>query len=129
MKGFRLLGKAVRHGEGYEAPAGLWKQCTEDGTIQALSKYSTSPGRELIGLTDGPSFDGETQLYYVATIYVVFFSFLYTALAIGFPPYYLQVVIKSIPFGFAVSYVISTAINPIAMKLSYWTCSKDTEKK
>lgn len=56
--------------------------------------------------------------------YVVFFGFLYTALAIGFPPNYLQVVLKSIPFGFAVSYVISVAINPIAMKLSLWTCSK-----
>jgi len=59
------------------------------------------------------------------SIYVVFFSFLYTALAIGFPSYYLQVVVKSIPFGFAVSYIISVAINPIAMKFSYWTCSKD----
>jgi len=58
------------------------------------------------------------------TIYVVFFSLLYTALAIGFPPYFLQVVVKGIPFGFAVSYVISVAINPVAMKLSYWTCSK-----
>jgi len=69
IKGFRLLGKAVRHGEGYEAHAQLWKQCYADGTAQALAKYSTSPGRELIGLSDGSSFDGETQLYYVAAIY------------------------------------------------------------
>jgi len=69
MKGFKLLGKAVRHGEGYEAPSRLWQQCYADGTIQALSEYSTSPGKELIGLTDGSSFDGETQMYYVATIY------------------------------------------------------------
>jgi len=68
MKGFRLIGKSVRHGEGYEAVAGLWQRCYADGTIQALSAYSTSPGKELIGLTDGSSFDGETQLYYVATI-------------------------------------------------------------
>jgi len=59
------------------------------------------------------------------SIYVVFFGFLYTALAIGFPPYYLQVVIKGIPFGFVVSYVISVAINPVALKLALWTCSKD----
>jgi len=60
--------------------------------------------------------------------YVVFFSFLYTALAIGFPPYYLQTVIKGIPYSFAVSYVFSVAINPVAMKLSLWTCSKDEGK-
>lgn len=59
-----------------------------------------------------------------ASFYVVFFSFLYTALAIGFPSYYLQVVIKGIPLGFAVSYVISVAVNPVAMKLSLLTCSK-----
>lgn len=69
MKGFKLLGKAVRYGEGYEVPSRLWQQCHADGTIQALTKFSTSPGKELIGLTDGSSFDGETQLYYVATIY------------------------------------------------------------
>ena len=57
-------------------------------------------------------------------IYVIFFSFLYTALAIGFPPYYLSVVIKGFPLGFTVSYIISVAINPVAMKLSYWMCSK-----
>jgi len=67
-----------------------------------------------------------TTLIY-CTFNVIFFSLLYTALAIGFPPYYLQVVVKGIPFGFAVSYVISVAINPVAMKLSFWTCSK-TEK-
>ncbi|MDR0324818.1 MAG: hypothetical protein LBI19_01815 [Oscillospiraceae bacterium] len=60
-----------------------------------------------------------------SSIYVVFFGFLYTALAIGFPPYYLQTVMKGIPLGFAVSYVLSVGINPIAMKLSFWTCSKD----
>lgn len=69
MKGFRLLGKTVRHGEGYDAPAQLWLQCNTDGTTQSLAEYSTSPGKELIGLTDGSSFDGKTQLYYVATIY------------------------------------------------------------
>jgi len=68
-----------------------------------------------------------TTLIY-CSLYVVFFSFLYTAFAIGFPPYYLQVVVKSIPFGFAVSYVISIVINPAAMKLSFWTCSKDISK-
>ncbi|MDR0324819.1 MAG: helix-turn-helix domain-containing protein [Oscillospiraceae bacterium] len=69
MKEFRLIGKAVRHGEGYDAPSQLWHQCHADGTTRALTGLSTSPGRELIGLSDGSSFDGETQLYYVATFY------------------------------------------------------------
>lgn len=60
--------------------------------------------------------------------YVIFFGLLYTALAIGFPPNYLQVVIKGIPLGFAVSYVISLAVSPIALKLSLWICSKDSKK-
>lgn len=59
-----------------------------------------------------------------SAIYVLFFAFLYTALAIGFPSNYLIVVINGIPMSFAVSYVISVAINPIAMRLSFWTCSK-----
>jgi hypothetical protein len=59
-----------------------------------------------------------------SSIYVVFFSFFYTALAIGFPSHYFKVVIQGIPLGFAVSYVISVVINPVAMKLSFWTCSK-----
>lgn len=62
-----------------------------------------------------------------SSFYVTFFGLFYTALAIGFPPNYLQVVINSIPLGFAVSYVISLAINPVAMKLTLWTCSKDSK--
>jgi len=69
MKGFKLIGKSIRHGEGYSAAAGLWQQCHADGTVQALTEFSTSPGKELIGLVDGSSFNGETQLYYVAAIY------------------------------------------------------------
>jgi AraC family transcriptional regulator len=73
MEGFKLIGKAIRHGgwsrDGYEVSTQLWQQCHADGTIQELTEYSTSPRKELIGLADGTSFDGETQLYYVATIY------------------------------------------------------------
>jgi hypothetical protein len=62
------------------------------------------------------------------SIYVVVFGFLYTALAIGFPAYYFMVVLKGMPLSFAVCYVVGVAINPIALKLSFWTCSKSTEK-
>ncbi|MDR1687779.1 MAG: AraC family transcriptional regulator [Clostridiales bacterium] len=68
MQGFRLIGKAVRS-QGYEIPAQLWQKCFEDGTTTTLCKKSASPRREIIGLTDGTSFDGKAQMYYVATIY------------------------------------------------------------
>ena len=67
-----------------------------------------------------------TTFIYVS-FYVVIFGCLYTALAIGFPPYYLMVVLKGIPLSFAVCYIVGVAINPIALKLSFWTCSKSTE--
>jgi hypothetical protein len=68
-----------------------------------------------------------TTFIYVS-IYVVIFGLLYTALAIGFPSYYFLVVLKGIPLSFAVCYVAGVAINPIALKLSFWICSKSTEK-
>jgi len=68
-----------------------------------------------------------TTFIYVS-FYVIIFGFLYTVLAIGFPPYYLMVVLKGMPLSFAVCYVVGVAINPIALKLSFWTCSKGTEK-
>jgi len=67
-----------------------------------------------------------TTFIYVS-FYVVIFGFLYTALAIGFPPYFLIVVLKGIPLGFAVCYVAGVAVNPIALKLSFWICSKKGE--
>jgi len=68
-----------------------------------------------------------TTFMYVS-FYVVIFGLLYTALAIGFPPYYFMVVLKGIPLSFAVCYVVGVAINPIALKLSFWTCSKSADK-
>ena len=67
-----------------------------------------------------------TTFVYVS-FYVVIFGVLYTALAVGFPPYFLLVVLKGMPLSFAVCYVVGVAINPIALKLSFWTCSKNTE--
>jgi len=72
-----------------------------------------------------------TTFIYVS-FYVVIFGFLYTALAIGFPPYYLMVVLKGMSLNFAVCYIVGVTINPIALKLSFWTCGKNmdfTEKK
>jgi hypothetical protein len=68
-----------------------------------------------------------TTFIYVSC-YVVIFGCLYTGLAIGFPPYYLMVVLKGIPLSFAVCYVVGVAINPLALKLSFWTCSKNIEQ-
>ena len=68
-----------------------------------------------------------TTFIYVS-FYVVIFGFLYTALAIGFPSYFFIVVLKGMPLSFAVCYVVGIVINPIALKLSFWTCSKSTEK-
>jgi len=68
-----------------------------------------------------------TTFIYVS-FYVVIFGFLYTALAIGFPPYFLIVVLKGIPLSFAVCYAAGVAVNPLALKLSFWTCSKSAEK-
>ena len=68
-----------------------------------------------------------TTFIYVS-FYVVIFGFLYTALAIGFPPYYFLVVLKGMPLSFAVCYAVGVVINPIALKLSFWTCSKSMEK-
>ena len=64
-----------------------------------------------------------TTFIYVS-FYVVIFGFLYTALAIGFPPYFFIVVLKGMPLSFAVCYVAGVAVNPLALRLSYWTCSK-----
>jgi AraC family transcriptional regulator len=68
MKGFRMLGKGIRHGEGYEAQIQFWQRCFMDGTSTELAAYSTSPGKELFGVVDGASYDGKTQMYYVAVI-------------------------------------------------------------
>jgi len=62
------------------------------------------------------------------SFYVVIFGVLYTALAIGFPPYFFLVVLKEIPLSFAVCYIAGVAVNPIALKLSFWTCGKNDRK-
>ncbi|MDR1869674.1 MAG: hypothetical protein LBQ82_06790 [Treponema sp.] len=68
-----------------------------------------------------------TTFIYVS-FYVVIFGVLYTALAIGFPPYFFLVVLKGIPLSFAVCYIAGVAVNPIALKLSFWTCGKNDRK-
>ncbi|MCL1931885.1 MAG: hypothetical protein FWF55_08710 [Treponema sp.] len=72
------------------------------------------------------AYNALTTFVYVS-FYVVIFGILYTALAIGFPPYFLLVVLKGMPLSFAVCYVVGVAINPLALKLSFWTCSKNAE--
>jgi hypothetical protein len=69
-----------------------------------------------------------TTFIYVS-FYVVIFGFLYTALAIGFPPYFLIVVLKGMPLSFAVCYVAGVAVNPLALRLSLWICSKSQRRQ
>jgi hypothetical protein len=64
-----------------------------------------------------------TTFIYVS-FYVVIFGFLYTALAIGFPPYFLIAVLKGMPLSFAVCYVTGVAVNPLALRLSFWMCGR-----
>jgi len=64
-----------------------------------------------------------TTFIYVS-FYVVIFGFLYTALAIGFPPYFLTAVLKGMPLSFAVCYVAGVAVNPLALRLSFWMCGR-----
>ncbi|MCL1803652.1 MAG: DUF2798 domain-containing protein [Eubacteriaceae bacterium] len=59
-----------------------------------------------------------------ALFYTVIFSFLFTAIAIGFPPFYLRAVLSGIPLSFVIGYAVSLLIQPIALKLAYLTCSK-----
>ena len=71
MDGIRLLGKAVRDTEGGGNGAKLWKTSYEDGTMEMLTEYSTSPNKERIGIMDGSAYDPKDNswLYYVATPY------------------------------------------------------------
>jgi len=65
----RLLGKCKKQVIGNVQADVFWKKCLEDGTLQALAKYSTSPDKEYIGIADGSSYDGESYLYYIVTPY------------------------------------------------------------
>ncbi|MDR0272410.1 MAG: AraC family transcriptional regulator, partial [Clostridiales bacterium] len=69
--GFRLLGKAVRDTDGGGNGGRLWKACHADGTMELLTKYSTSLQKEHIGVLDGTTYyeKDKSWLYYVATPY------------------------------------------------------------
>ena len=69
MNAFRLLGKAERQFVNNVQANKFWDQCKADGTLEALTSYSTSPDKAYIGMADGASFDGESYLYYIATTY------------------------------------------------------------
>ena len=62
-----------------------------------------------------------------ALFYTVVFSFLFTAIAIGFPPYFLAAAISGMPVGLIVGYIVGVAANPLALKLSLLVCSKKTD--
>ena len=51
-------------------------------------------------------------------------TFLFTALAIGFPPYYLFACLEGLPLGLGVGYVASAIVTPVALKLTMKMCTK-----
>ena len=69
MNAFKVLGKVEKEVIGNVTANLFWKQCGEDGTLKALTQYSTSPEKEYIGIADGSSYDGESYLYYIVTPY------------------------------------------------------------
>jgi len=69
MEGFRLLGKVEKQFMNNVQAGKFWDRCINDGTLNALTEYSTSPEKEHIGIADGSSYDGESYLYYIVTPY------------------------------------------------------------
>jgi len=69
MNGLRLLGKVERQFMNNVQAGKFWDRCIKDGILDTLTKYSTSPDKEHIGIADGSSYDGESYLYYIVTPY------------------------------------------------------------
>ena len=69
MGAFKVLGKVEKEKIDNVKANLFWKQCGEDGTLETLTKYSTSADKEYMGIADAASFDGESCLYYIATPY------------------------------------------------------------
>lgn len=69
MASIRLIGKAERQFINHVQADIFWGTCKQDGTLAALTKYSTSAGKEYIGIADSFSYDGKSYLYYIATPY------------------------------------------------------------
>ncbi|MGM0168858.1 hypothetical protein IGI39_004613 [Enterococcus sp. AZ135] len=65
----RLLGKVEKQFANDVKADAFWKKCDRDGTLKELWNYSSSPKKELIGLADGSSYDGEGYQYYIATLF------------------------------------------------------------
>ncbi len=69
MGAFSVLGKAEWERIGAVKANAFWQRSGEDGTLDTLTHYSSSPGKEHLGIADGSSYDGEGYLYYIATPY------------------------------------------------------------
>lgn len=70
LDSFKLLGKAEKQMIGNVQANLFWEKCREDGTLDALTNYSTSLDKEHIGIADGSSYNGESYMYYIVTPYV-----------------------------------------------------------
>lgn len=62
-------------------------------------------------------------------VYTLFFGILmtvlFTAMAIGFPPYFLQACLGGLPLGLAVGYIAGCIVNPVSLKLTRMMCTKE----
>ncbi|WP_086347232.1 GyrI-like domain-containing protein [Candidatus Enterococcus clewellii] len=67
MDAFQLLGKAERQFINIVQANKFWDLCKQDGTLERLTRYSTSLDKEYIGIADSSSYDGKSYLYYIAT--------------------------------------------------------------
>lgn len=55
----------------------------------------------------------------IVTLYfVTIMSFAFTALAIGFPPFYFIAAVSGIPLGFAAGYIVGLIVAPLALRLT-----------
>jgi len=61
-------------------------------------------------------------------IHTLFFgtllTFVFTAMAIGFPAHYLTVCIHELPLGLFIGYIVGYIMSPIALKLTHLMCTK-----
>lgn len=67
MSPIQLIGKEQRQFIGNVQANLFWETCQQEGTLAQLSAHSTSLDKELIGIADSTSYDGESYRYSIAT--------------------------------------------------------------
>lgn len=75
----------------------------------------------------GTFFNSALSNFIYALYYTTLFAVLFTAMAIGFPPYFLSAAFSGFLPSFLIGYVVALAITPVALKLTFMICSKKSE--